>query len=253
MKKLIGAYLLGAMWTVGGLSRVCAQSIEARQLMQATNEDRAQQGLGPLKWDPALARAAQRHAELMVREGGGSLSHQYAGEADLVARVGMEGAHFREVAENLAVAPTPGAVEVEWMHSPPHRRNILDPRLNEIGIGLVRQGGNLWAVEDFSAGVAAMGSPQIERTIGQLLSQRGIRPAGDAVAARETCAMEHGSAGSVRPKFIMRWQGSDLSRLPDVIEQQISTGRFRTAAVGACETGNGAPGFTTYRLAVMLF
>jgi hypothetical protein len=250
MRRQISACLLGVVWAVGAVGY--AQSGEATALMRATNEDRAQQGLGPLKWDPALARAAQRHAERMIRQGGG-LSHQYSGEADLVTRVGQEGAHFRVVAENLAVAPTPGAVEVEWMHSPPHRRNILDARLNEIGIGLVRQGGNLWAVEDFSAGVAAMGSSQIERTIGQLLSERGVRPGGDVAAARQTCAMEHGSAGAVRPKFIMRWQGSDLSRLPDVLQQQISTGRFRTASVGACDTGHGQPGFTTYRLAVLLF
>jgi len=249
MRRLIGACLLGVVWAVGAVGH--AQSTEATELMRATNGDRAQQGLGPLKWDPALARAAQRHAELMV--GQGALSHQYAGEADLVTRVGQEGAHFRVVAENLAVAPNPDAVEVEWMHSPLHRRNILDARLNEIGIGLVRQGGNLWAVEDFSAGVAAIGSSQIELTIGQLLSQRGIRPGGDVASARQTCAMEHGSAGAVRPKFVMRWEGSDLTRLPDVLEQQISTGRFRTAAVGACDTGNGQPGFTTYRLAVMLF
>ena len=250
MRKRIGACLLGVVWTISALGY--AQSREATELMRATNEDRAHQGLGPLKWDPALARAAQRHAEWMIRQGGG-LSHQYSGEADLVTRVGQQGAHFRVVAENLAVAPNPGAVENEWMHSPPHRRNILDARLNEVGIGLIRQGGNLWAVEDFSAGVAAMGSSQIEHTIDQLLSQRGIRPGGDVAAARQTCAMEHGSAGGVRPKFIMRWQGSDLSRLPDVLVQQISTGRFRTASVGACDTGHGQPGFTTYRLAVLLF
>jgi hypothetical protein len=250
MRKLISAYLLGAM-TVGALGNAFAQSIEARELIQATNADRAQHGLGPLKWDPALARAAQRHAQLMV--GTGALSHQYGGESDLETRVGREGTHFRVVAENLAVAPNPEAVESEWMHSPPHRRNILDARLNEIGIGLVRQGGNLWAVEDFSAGVAAIGSSQIEVAIGQLLSQRGIRSGGDVAAARQTCAMEHGSAGAVRPKFVMRWEGSELTRLPDVLEQQISTGRFRTAAVGACDTGNSQPGFTTYRLAVMLF
>src|SRR3984893_10850151 len=250
MRRQISACLLGVVWAVGAVGY--AQSGEATALMRATNEDRAQQGLGPLKWDPALARAAQRHAERMIRQGGG-LSHQYSGEADLVTRVGQEGAHFRVVAENLAVAPTPGAVETEWMHSPPHRRNILDARLNEIGIGLVRQGGNLWAVEDFSAGVAAMGSSQIERTIGQLLSERGLRPAGDVAAARATCAMDHGSAGGVRPKFIMRWEGSDLSRLPELRRQQTQPGRFRTASVGACDTGNGQPGFTTYRLAVLLF
>jgi hypothetical protein len=251
MKKLIGVYLLGAIWSVGALSTVCAQSIEARQVMQATNQDRAQHGLGPLQWDPSLARAAQRHAELMV--GRGALSHQYGGEADLETRVAQQGAHFRVVAENLAVAPNPGTLEAEWMHSPLHRANILDPRLNAIGVGLVRQGGNLWAVEDFSAAVAALGSSQIERTVFQLLSQRGLQPAGDVAAARQTCVMDHGAAGGLRPKFIMRWEASSLNRLPDVLEQKISTGRFRTAAVGACDPGHNQPGFTTYHLAVLLF
>ncbi len=251
MRKLIGAYLLGAIWTVGALGNACAQSTEARQLMEATNEDRVQHGLGPLKWDPSLARAAQRHAELMV--GQRALSHQYSGEAELETRVGREGAHFHVVAENLAAAPTPEALEAEWMHSPGHRANILDPRLNEIGVGLVRQGGYLWAVEDFSATVAVLGSSQIEQAIGQLLSQRGIEPARDVAAARETCAMDHGAAGGLRPKFIMRWEASDLNRLPDVLEQKISTGRYRTAAVGSCNGGNEGPGFTTYHLAVLLF
>ena len=66
MKRLVGLCVLSAACTTGVWNSAHAQSMEARQLMQATNEDRAQQGLGPLKWDPALARAAQTHAELMV-------------------------------------------------------------------------------------------------------------------------------------------------------------------------------------------
>jgi hypothetical protein len=254
MKRLMRGCLLTAAWAAGALhyaGHAGAQSVEARQLLQATNEDRARQGLGPLKWDPALARAAQRHASLMV--GQGALSHQYAGEAELETRVADQGAHFRVVAENLALAPTPAAVEDEWMHSPHHRANILDARLDEIGIGIVRQGNNLWAVEDFSAGVAAMGSSQIERQIDVLLNERGLRTAGDVNAARQTCALDHGSVGPARPRFIMRWEASDLTRLPGVLEDRIATGKYKTATVGACHTGNGAPGFTTYQMAVLLF
>jgi Cysteine-rich secretory protein family len=251
MTKWTWAALLGAAYGVAGTLGAHTQSIEARQLMAATNEDRTQNGLGPLKWDPALARAAQEHAQRMVREG--ALSHQYSGESDLVIRAGRSGAHFRVVAENLAIGQGPAALEEEWMHSPPHRRNILDGRLNAIGIGLVRQGGNLWAVEDFADDIAAMGSSQIEHRVGQLLTERGIQPTGSASAARQTCTMEHGSAGVARPKFIVRWEGSDLNRLPDALEEQIRTGRFRTAAVGACSSGTGGQGFTTYRVAVMLF
>jgi uncharacterized protein YkwD len=229
---------------------VHAQSTEATQLMQATNEDRAQHGLEPLRWDPALARAAQAHANEMVRHG--ELSHQYAGEPDLMTRAGHDGAHFSAVAENIAVAPTPEAVESEWMHSPPHRQNILDPGLNIIGIGLVRQGSNLWAVEDFSAAVAQMGSSQIEQKVEQLVAERGIRFVSASSAARQTCAMDHGFAGA-RPNFVMRWQSSDLNRLPDALEEKISTGRYHTAAVGACGSGEQNQGFTSYHLAVLLF
>jgi hypothetical protein len=47
--------------------------------------------------------------------------------------------------------------------------------------------------------------------------------------------------------------GSDLNRLPNVLKEKISTGRYRTEAVGACGSGNRGQGFTTYRLAVLLF
>jgi hypothetical protein len=51
----------------------------------------------------------------------------------------------------------------------------------------------------------------------------------------------------------MRWEGSDLGRLPDVLEERISSGKYRTAAVGSCSSGDEGQGFTTYHVAVMLF
>src|ERR1700761_9178344 len=113
-----------------------AQEDTGQQVMELTNADRVAQGLQPLKWDPALAQAAQQHAEMMAQQG--SLSHQYPGEPDLVARAGAAGAHFRSIAENVALAPSPQALEQEWMHSTPHRNNILDPHMNAIGVGIVR-------------------------------------------------------------------------------------------------------------------
>lgn len=229
--------------------RAHAQSAEARQLLAATNADRAHSGLPPLRFDPALTRAAQAHAMRMARAGG--LSHQFEGEPDLMTRAGQTGARFSTVAENVAVASNPAVVENEWMHSPPHRHNILDPRLDQVGIGLVRQGGSLWAVEDFSAAVAQMGSSQIEQKVERLVAERGVRQVTSSSAARQSCAMDHGFAGQ-RPNFVMRWEGSDLSRLPDVLEEKLSTGRFHSAAVGACNAGRQG-GFTTYRLAVLLY
>jgi hypothetical protein len=180
-----------------------------------------------------------------------ALSHQYPGEPDLDARAGAAGAHFRAIAENVALAPSPQALEQEWMHSPLHRANILDPRMDTIGVGLVKRGGNYYAVEDFASTVAQLGPQQVEQKIGELLQQRGLQPAGLTQEARQTCEMESGSAGGPKPWFIMRWEGTDLGRLPDVLEQKISTGKYHKAAVGAC--GKPGQGFTTYKIAVMLY
>jgi hypothetical protein len=228
---------------------VLAQQPAEQQVMDLANADRAQQGLPPLKWDPALAQAATQHAQLMAQQP--ALSHQYPGEPDLDARAGSAGAHFRAIAENVALAPSPQALNQEWMHSPPHRANILDPRMDTIGVGLVQRGGNYYAVEDFASTVAELGPQQIEQKIGQLLQQRGLQPAGLTQEARQTCEMDHGSAGGPKPWFVMRWTGTDLGRLPDELEQRISTGKYHKAAVGAC--GNPGQGFTTYKIAVMLY
>ena len=118
-----------------------AQQAVEQQVMDLANADRAQQGLSPLKWDPALAQAAADHAQLMAQQP--ALSHQYPGEADLVTRCGAAGAHFRSIAENVALAPSPQALEKEWMNSAPHRANILNPAMNTIGVGLVKEGREL--------------------------------------------------------------------------------------------------------------
>ncbi len=41
-----------------------AQQSPEQQVMDLANQDRAQQGLTPLKWDPALAQAAAAHAQI---------------------------------------------------------------------------------------------------------------------------------------------------------------------------------------------
>lgn len=228
-----------------------AQQGPELQVLQLANADRAQQGLAPLKWDGALAQAAQEHAQWMAQQG--PLSHQYPGEPDLVARAAAAGVHFRSIAENVALAPNPQALEREWMNSAPHRANILNPRLNTIGVGLVKRGVNYYAVEDFADGVAQLGPEQIEQKVAALLEQRGLQQAGMTQDARQTCEMDHGAAGGSYPRFIMRWEGSDLTRLPAVLEQKIATHQYHKAAVGACDSGNPSQGFTTYKIAVLLY
>ncbi len=236
---------------------LCAQSPppdlpqDVSELLTLTNQDRAAQGLGPLRWSPELAQAAQLHDERMVQRN--DLQHQFPDEPDLPTRAGQAGAHFRAVAENIALGPNAADIERQWMHSTMHRTNILDPQMNIIGIALVHHRGEVWAVEDFAHAVEALGPPEIEGRVIGLLAQQGMQDARATADARQTCEMEHGSAGGSRPRFVMRWEGSDLSRLPDVLVSKLQTGQFRSAAVGVCGGAQPGQGFTTYRVAVLLY
>jgi uncharacterized protein YkwD len=229
-------------------------SPEEKQLVDLTNDARADQGLGPLKWDAALATAAAQHNQLM--RGQSELSHQYPGEEALTDRAAHAGAHYSAIAENIAVGPTPAAIEREWLHSAPHRANIFDPRMDSIGISVIRRGGDLYATEDFAQAVANAGPQQVEGQVAGLLQKQGLTISTDANFirdARETCEMNTGSAGGTQPRFIMRWESSAMTQLPDQLTQQTATGKFKSAAVGACTSAHPQQGFTTYRVAVLLY
>ena len=240
---LVGLIAIGA-----GAHDLRAQNSEERQLLQLVNQARSQQRLGPVKWDPALAAAAQQHAQWVARSP--QLSHQYPGEPDLAERASKAGAHFHEIAENVAQGQSVDQLHEEWMNSPHHKANILDPNITSIGVAIVRRGDTLFAVEDFSQSVPNLGPEEAERKIEAILQSRGVTPSASEIA-RKTCTMDRGSAGGPKPMFIMRWQGTDLGRLPDALEERLQTGRYHTASVGACSAGQQP--FSGYKVAVLLF
>lgn len=225
---------------------------QQQKLLDLTNKARIDQGLQPLHWDPALAAAAQAHAQKMFDQH--SLSHQLPGEPDLQTRAAQAGTHFRVIAENVAMGNGAEGAQKEWMNSPPHRANILDPKLTDIGIGVVEHAGYWYAVVDFDSAVQGMASNQIEQKIAALLSQRGVDTSRPPDAARKDCAVDEGDASGTHPLFVMRWESSSLDRLPDQLEQRLGSGRYKTASVGACSNQTaGNQGFTTYRVAVLLY
>ena len=206
-------------------------------------------GLPGLQWDAALATAARQHALRMVEQN--TLSHQFPGELPLQERTRQTGAHFSLIAENVAEGPSVLGLHTQWMNSPPHRANLLDRELNAVGIAVVQGGNELFAVEDFSAAVPMLGLDAQELQVSSQLAARGVRLVNATDDARKTCEMERGWAGQ-RPVNVIRYETSDLSRMPADIEQRVQGGKYRGAAVGACEAG-GSAGFTRYRIAILLY
>jgi uncharacterized protein YkwD len=218
-------------------------------LLDATNRERAAAGLQPLQWDDALAAAAREHAQLMVQEN--VLSHQLPGEPSLEQRVAQAGAKYAMVAENVAVGPNPEEIHEGWMHSPGHRRNILNADLTAIGIAVMRGTNGLFAVEDFSRQVADLNLMQQEEKVISLLNATSLQTVEATADARKTCGMDKGYAGTA-VLYVVRFEVTDLSKLPNELLQKVESRRYRKGAVGAC-AGGDAGGFTRYRIAVLLY
>jgi uncharacterized protein YkwD len=103
------------------------------------NDIRRGKGLRPLKLNAKLSRASQRHTNAMT-------AHRFFAHGNFVGRIRatryLKGAHGWTVGENIAWGSwdyaTPASIVQGWMHSPPHRANILNARFREIGIGVSR-------------------------------------------------------------------------------------------------------------------
>lgn len=224
---------------------------QAEQLMELANQSRAQAGAAPLNWDPALAQAALAHCARMVAEG--PIAHRYNGELDVAGRAAQAGAHFSLIEENVAVGPDASAIHEEWMHSPGHRTNLLNPQVNRVGIAVLASRGVLYAVADYSSAVRSLSPFQVEASIGNLIRPSGLIVLADPSIARSYCATDRGPAGAPRPGFIMLWQGSDLTHLPQQLVDRLSSGQYHRAAIGNCPAQSDQSAFTAYRIAVLLY
>jgi uncharacterized protein YkwD len=121
-----------------------------QSLLRAINKTRHAHHRGHLRSQAGLARAAARHSRAMA--GSGRLAHA----PDWAAPLRRVTPHARMWAENLAQIPpgTPAAVArqtvLAWLHSPPHRHNLLSPRLDVVGLGAQRGGAGEFITADFA-------------------------------------------------------------------------------------------------------
>jgi hypothetical protein len=227
-----------------------AQTVAEQYLFNAANQERAERGLGPLRWDAQLANAARAHADEMSERA--SISHQFAGEPELTRRAAAAGVKFSMVAENVAEAPSPLRMHDAWMHSEGHRANLLAPAADAVGIAVVERSGELYAVQDFAHVTRSLTYGQQEDAVRRLVDQAA--PVGwvdDPFYARSTCEMDTGYVGP-RPGYVMRFTANDLTALPIDLVAKLRSGGYRQAAVGACPAETSSI-FSVYAVAVLLY
>jgi hypothetical protein len=248
---------------IAGSVRAQAPRGSAEQILyEAANRDRQARRLRPLHWDNSLATGARQHAQRMAQQN--TLSHQLPGEEDFKARALRAGARFSSLAENIAEGPNAPGIHTQWMNSPPHRENLLDPKLDSIGIAVAERGGEMFAVEDFSLAVADLSLEEQELQVASVLTNKNLNVMNDVRGkgateartmvneARNACSQTGKLVGTRGNSVLVRYTTADLSRLPDSLAKQLRKNEFHSAAVGACRSFDKSD-FSNYRLAVLLF
>lgn len=122
----------------------------AQQLLQVINEARGREGIRPLWPNTTLARAAQSHARhLSTGEASGHLGPD---GSDPLQRITAVGYQPRAFGENTATgASDPRLIVEAWLRSPAHREVLMDPAVEEVGLGGVLDAARPVWVADFGA------------------------------------------------------------------------------------------------------
>ena len=156
-------------------------SVEA--IIDATNQERIQNGLQPLKTNSALEQSAKVKTQDMI-------TNQYfehtSPDGKTVADLANEaGYDYVVIGENLALGDFTNAQDLlnAWMNSPGHRANILNPAYQDIGVYAAQgtyQGQTVWfAVQHF--GTEREVCPSISTTL-----KNGIDALNTSIQNQET-------------------------------------------------------------------
>lgn len=116
-----------------------------QQVVALVNEQRAANGLAPLKLNEKLSDAARAKSQDMHDKHYFShTSPTYGSPFDMLKTFGIS---YRAAGENIAMGyATPEAVMNAWMNSAGHKANILNSSYTQIGVGYVADG-NYWTQE----------------------------------------------------------------------------------------------------------
>jgi uncharacterized protein YkwD len=107
-------------------------------MLAKVNAARASRGVRRLRANTYLATYARQHSRKMAVQRG--LFH--TANFNVVCC-------WSAIGENVAWNSTVSRAHTSLMNSPGHRVNILNPTYRQVGIGIVKSGGQLWVTQVF--------------------------------------------------------------------------------------------------------
>jgi len=217
-----------------------------QQLVELINQERSREGLQPLVVDERLTQAARKHTELMVKHK--ALSHQFDGEPSVQVRSADENLRSDRQAENVALEMDVSGAHAILMNSPPHRANILSPKYNAVGVGVMRSGDRVYVTEDFAHRLPDYSELEadevLQNAITKYASTHGFPapPRKPQAAIRQMAcdmalidALDTGTPRSIAGVHrALAWTATDLEQLPDGVKSLLSQPLSSGYSLGVC-------------------
>jgi uncharacterized YkwD family protein len=107
-------------------------------ILKQVNTERANAGLAPLTIDMRLVQTARAKSQDMIDNG--YFDHNSPDLGSPFDQMKRAGISYNHAGENIAGNSSAVRAMEDWMNSPGHRANILNPDFTHIGIGVVDGG-----------------------------------------------------------------------------------------------------------------
>lgn len=218
-------------------------SPEEKRVFEELNQERAKRNLAPLEWNDQVAQAARAHAQAMLENG--KIEHEFPGEAAFDERIGATGVRFTVAAENVAHVEFIEDVVPALMTSPGHRANMLNPKYNAVGIGVVQRERQIYVTQDFILSIPAYSEEQFSAALIETLyaarKSKGIgtfKVSHDESLHQLACSTDGSAAkllGTVNgAREIVVFTSSDPRSLSEQIRGFVLNPAYHHSSLGVC-------------------
>ena len=121
-------------------------------------------------------------------------------------------------AENVALNEDVPSAHEAFMHSPPHRANILNSDYNVVGVAVLRSGDHVYVTEDFAHRLTAYSEPEADAVL-----QRAV----------ENYATTHGMPAPVRkPQSQLRHMACDMALNDSLQSRKVAESTWSSGGCG---------------------
>ena len=252
---LILLALLAQAGYIPAAAQTSFSSAAEKLIFDQLNHERAKAGLAALEWNSSAANAAREHSRMLAEKA--ELSHQFPGEAPLPERLGATGVRFTVSGENVARTEYVEDVHPALMSSSGHRANMLNPRYNAAGVGVVESKGQIYVTQDFIFLVPEYSEAQFSAAFSEAFNlarkAKGIRDldARPDAHLRELACITQGDAGKVAntvsgARAIVIFTSSDPHHLPAQLHGRAANPDFHRMNFGVCFRPDQEHGYANF-------